>query len=292
MPVLVRFGRVLVPKVWGDIRFVNYFVAFIPTILSILFAFVIDKDLEHHVKKMWRFSIIGCGILYSAALWHQQSLTDQNNLATQKSIVNDAVSKANAHSDEKFAGVQSNVGTVQDEVEDIGESLGTLESKIEKATGDINTSIGKVGKPDPPIPAKLLFTLWRTTGTTNEAKLSETAQPDSEGNFAVDFTIMNVSDTTAEAIDIWIQICDVCSFAKEPAGFEKVPGALDQVRHRMLSSLNPGVSFEKTTIIVNASTVNAFQIALHYSCKTCGGQVTGNQIATITKGAPQALRPQ
>ena len=79
-PILVYFGRIWIPKVWGDLRFVNYFVAFIPTILSILFAFIVDKDLEVRLRKVWRFSIVGCGILYSVALWHQQKLTDQDNL--------------------------------------------------------------------------------------------------------------------------------------------------------------------------------------------------------------------
>ena len=99
-PILVHLGRVWIPRVWGDLRFVNYFVAFIPTILSILFAFVIDKELERHMRTMWRIGIVACGILYSVALWHQQELTDKSNLETQKTIVSDAVKQANSHSDE------------------------------------------------------------------------------------------------------------------------------------------------------------------------------------------------
>jgi hypothetical protein len=289
-PILVHFGRVWIPKLWGDLRFVNYFVAFIPTILSILFAFVIDKELERHMKVMWRIGIVACGFLYSAALWHQQSLTDKSNIAAQTAIVNDAVAQANAHSDTKFAAVQQNVGALGGQVAGLGQSLitttSTLSSALQKSTADLNTSIGKVGKADPPIPARLVFTLWEMTATVEKPVLSKTVQPDTEGNFPVDVSFFNGSESSADSVDIWIQLCEKCSFAKEPTGFEKVPGADDRVRHRMIGSLNPGVSFEKMSILVKSlATDGFFQIGFHYACKTCGGKVIPNQIATILQGS-------
>ena len=87
---------------------------------------------------------------------------------------------------------------------------------------------------------------------------------------------------TAESIDIWIVLCDKCSFAKEPVGFEKPAGADDRMRHRVIGPLNPGVSFEKITLSVkSASTDGFFQMGFHYSCKTCGGKILPDQIATI-----------
>jgi hypothetical protein len=169
-PVLVHFGRVWIPRIWGDLRFVNYFVAFIPTILSILFAFVIDKELERRMKIMWRIGIVACGFLYSAALWHQQSLTDKSNLAIQTTIVHDAVTQANQHSDEKFAGVKKDVGDLGTQVSGLSKSLDTrtdaLGKALDNATGTINTNLGKVGRPDPPVPAKLQLYLWYVATTT------------------------------------------------------------------------------------------------------------------------------
>ena len=288
-PIFVHFGRIWIPKVWGDLRFVNYFVAFIPTILSILFAFVIDKDLKLHMKRMWRIGIVACGILYSVALWHQQKLTDQNNMETQKNIVYDAVNQANQHSDQQFASVQKNVGALGGQVTGLGQSLGTttstLSSALEKSTSDLNTSIGKVGKPNPPIPATLTFTLWDTAASLEKPVLSKTIQPDSDGNFPVEISFFNGSESAADSIDFWIQLCEKCSYAKEPPGFEKVSGADDRVRHRMIGSLNSGVSFEKTSVLVKSlATDGFFQIGFHYACKTCGGKVLPNQIVTIWQG--------
>ncbi|MGB6265172.1 MAG: hypothetical protein WBF56_05450, partial [Candidatus Acidiferrales bacterium] len=230
-PILVHFGRVWIPKMWGDLRFVNYFVAFIPTILSILFAFVIDKELERRMKMLWRVGIVLCGFLYSAALWHQQSLTDKSDIATQTAIVNDAVSRANKHSDESFAGVQKNVGDLGEEVKGVNKQQVQLAQDFSKATGDIDANLGKVGRPDPPIPAKLVLSLWTDSATAENPVLSETVQPDAGGNFPVDFSFANASESVAESIDFWIQLCDQCAFAAEPEGFEKTAGSSEKVRH-------------------------------------------------------------
>ena len=124
------------------------------------------------------------------------------------------------------------------------------------------------------------------TATIENPVLTETVQPDTNGDFPVDFGIMNGSPSTAEAIDFWIAICDQCSFAKEPVGFEKASGADDHIRHKTIESLNPGVSFEKTTILVKSlATGGFFQIAFRYSCKTCGGKMSQTQVATIWEGS-------
>jgi hypothetical protein len=287
--ILVHFGRIWILKVWGDLRFVNYFVAFIPTLFSILFAFIVDKDLEIHFRKLWRLGIVACGILYSVALWHQQKLTDQDNLNTQQKIVNDAVSKANAHSDQQFAGVQQNVGALGGQVTGLSQSLNattsTISSALEKSTSQLNDSIGKVTQPEPIKPAVLIFSLWDMAATLDKPVVSKFIQPDNDGNYSIDFSFTNVSESTADAIDVWIQVCDGCSFAKEPAGFEKVAGSDDRVRHRIINSLNPGVSFEKTTIVVKSvPTEGSFRIGFRYSCKTCGGKMEPTQLATIWKG--------
>ena len=44
-PLLVHYARKYGHSVWGNLHLFSYLVNFIPTILSILFAFVIDKDL-------------------------------------------------------------------------------------------------------------------------------------------------------------------------------------------------------------------------------------------------------
>ena len=288
-PILVHLGRVWIPRVWGDLRFVNYFVAFIPTILSILFAFVIDKELERHMRTMWRIGIVACGILYSVALWHQQELTDKSNLETQKTIVSDAVKQANSHSDEKFVDVHKEVQGVKADVQGVKKDLADqIDKTVSKSTFSLNESIGKVGKPVSPEAARVLFSLWKDNVSDGVPELTRTVSQGSDGNFSVDFSFTDVSTTTAESLDVWILIGEVCSYVKEPTGFENPSGTIPQQRHITIPLLNPGTSFQKTTLLLKCSLSPPFKMAVgfKYSCKTCGkmGEVQKAQVTVVPKG--------
>jgi hypothetical protein len=162
VPALVYFARIWAPKIWGDLHVVNFIVAAIPTILSILFAFIIDKDLGRRMRYGWRLSIIGVGMLYSLFLWHQLDLTDRANAKQTQDAIGSAVQQANAHSDQKFREIQG-------KVDGLGNSLNQTATEIGKQLNqtevDLDSNIGKVGKPAPPAAAKLVFSLWSDSAT-------------------------------------------------------------------------------------------------------------------------------
>ena len=288
VPILVYFARIWVPKIWANLHFVNFIVASIPTILSMLFAFVIDKDLEHHMRKRWRLSIVAVGLIYSFFLWHQQDLNDQANVKQTNDAVAAAVQTANAHTDEQFRSANQHAdaqfGAVQKNVKGISDQNVALSQALVTATGAINTNLGKVGKPDPPVQAALNFTLWGDNVSIYQPLKTQYLQPDADGNFPVEFSFGDVSTASAKAIDIWVQICDSCSFAKEPQGFEHPAGGSDLVRHRHIGDLNSGISWEKTTLSVKAPRSPGFQVGFRYTCENCGGKLSENQIVTITEG--------
>ena len=235
------------------------------------------------IKWVWRGSVVVIGFCWSVMLWHQQDLSDRASAAQTASALGSAVSQANDHADQQFK-------KVQDQVSEVKGSLKTTEdniaAKLDESTSSLNAGLGRVGKPDPPAPAKLVFTLWDQTFTPEDPVLSKTIQPDGDGAFPVEFTVVNVSESMADTIDIWVDVCSLCSFAKEPKGFEQPAGADDHTRHRLIGSMNPGVSWEKMTVLVKSSVPNPFQVALRYSCKNCGGRIATNQVATITQGTP------
>jgi hypothetical protein len=209
--------------------------------------------------------------------------------------VTKAVTDANKHSDTQFQAIQQNVGGVDKKVSAVGDSLSQTATSlsndiqrtsdaIQKTSDRLDASIGKVGKPEPPIPARITFSLWTDNLSEPFPLLARASEPDTDGNYAVDFGFVDSSESTADSIDIWVQVCDGCSFAKEPPGFEKPAGMNEHVRHRMIGSLNPGVSFEKETISVKApSDAASFAVEFRYSCKRCGGKIGANQVATIVK---------
>jgi hypothetical protein len=275
---------------WDSPPLINFLSSWIPFVLSILLAFVPSgKEMKHRwVKYTWRSAVVLIGFTWSLILWHQQILANVSNIAANKVLLTDAITQSNIHSDQQFGKVQENVGTVQKQVTGLGQSIDTttktISSDLEKTQAELDASIGKVGKPDPPIPAKLTFTLWDLTATVDNPVLSKTVDPDKDGAFPVEFALINGSESTADTIDIWVEVCDLCSFVKEPVGFEHPAGGDDHIRHRMIGSLNPGVTFEKITILVKSSAPNPFQIAFRYSCKTCGGKMSPTQFAVITQG--------
>lgn len=276
---------------WDSPRLINFLAAWIPFILSVLFAFVPSgKEMKHQwIKWTWRGGVLVVGFFWSIMLWHQQDLSDRASAAQTKNALGSAVSQANDHADQQFK-------KVQDQVSDVKNNLKTTENniatKLDQSTSTLNAGLGKVGKPEPAEPAKLTFSLWDTTASADKPVLSKIVQPDKDGNFPVEFSFLNGSESTAEAIDIWIRVCDECSFSKEPDGFEKPAGIDEHLRHRVIGSLNPSVNFEKMTILVKSPLLGHFQIGFKYACKTCGGKMSPLQFATVNEGSPPALKPQ
>ena len=105
----------------------------------------------------------------------------------------------------------------------LGEHVRVAESK------PITPIIQEAPKPEL---AKLVFTLWDENASLERPTLSQTISPDADGNYPVDFSFGDLSETTAEGVDFWIEVCTVCSFAKEPDGFEKPVGSSELVRVR------------------------------------------------------------
>jgi hypothetical protein len=275
--LLVHFGRTYLPLLWGDLRVVNFCVNITPTILSILFAFVIDKDLEGRVKMAWRAGIVVCGLLLSVLLWHQQTLADKQSDNQIQSAVNSAVDKSNKHADEQFNRVQDNVGNVQKQVTGLGQSLDdtkrAISGELQQTSSALNSSIGKVGKPEPPELAKLQFSLWKAGLLESQYPLKQVnVDQQLDGSVQVQFAVRNVSHVQAEAIDIWVFICQACSFAKEPEGFDNPKPNQTTVRHRVIPELNPGVAVGDNilNIKVNQPGLPFTTIAFGSTCKNCG----------------------
>jgi hypothetical protein len=180
----------------------------------------------------WRIAIVGVGFLWSVLLWRQLDIAEKQSATDQKKLLDESVNKANQHSDDKFAGVKEDVGHLGDKVETVNKQQIELAQAFAKATGDITTNLGKVGKSDPPELAKLRVSLWKEgQSQTEEPVESETIQQNADGSVTAQFLIRNISSTEADDPDIWVVICSVCTYVKEPEGFEKAQGTAEQERH-------------------------------------------------------------
>ena len=250
---------------WNDVRLINFLAAWIPFVLSTLLAFVPEHKMTTTKKWLWRCSVMLVGLSWSVVLWHQQVVTDATARKDQETIVTSAVSQANVHSDEQIGFVRKDVQGVK---KDLGDTAQKLSDLFVKSENDLSTSIGKVGKPEPPELAKIEFHLLDDKDSPTD---NPTLHMESDGTYAVNFLVTNDSNVQAESIDVWVHICGLCSFAKEPAGFEHPAGEMPDTRHVFIGSLNAGVSYKKLTINFNTTALTPnVGIAFSESCKNCG----------------------
>jgi hypothetical protein len=229
-------------------RVINYAVALIPVALSIVIAFVPDLRRAHMA---WRIAIVALGLLWSVLLWRQQVLTDKEQSETlgrvvsnTRELVKEDLKKAADHSDQQISSIRTDLHNGEKHSD---QQIVAVTGLISQTTNDLSKKISKVNKPDPPERPKLKFSLW---GGDGKPYVAYAIKPDKEGTFAADVYFTNVAQAAASKIDVWIYICDDCIFVKEPSGFDKPNGMEETERHRLIMHLNPGTSFEKTTLHV------------------------------------------
>lgn len=262
---------------WNNPQLVNFWAAWIPFAISILLAFIPDQQMKRKARIVWRVLIIFCGFFYSGLLWHQQTLTAASSTQEQRTILGEAVKQSNAHSDTEIGKVKTEVSAVRTDLRAATHELGAIVSQSEI---DINKSISHVGKPEPAELASLVATLWFDGMTDNQFPVrSHTVSANSDGVFPVELAFRNIADNVAATnADIWISVCDACSFASEPPGFDRPGGTSETVRHRMIQLLNPQTTMEKATIMVRAKRLAPeFVVGFKYACQTCSKESTKDQ---------------
>jgi hypothetical protein len=156
---------------------------------------------------------------------------------------------------------------------DLGEKW-TVSAAPKIVPSEAGTQAPELEKP------RLLFTLWDEKAGVDDPVLLKYIAPDHDGNFPVEFAITNPSEVAAESPEIWLKICDGCSFVGEPTGFDRPVGMEERSRHKSWMTQNPGTSTEKFTVLIKRSENSAFQIGIHYACKNCG-KLADYQLATI-----------
>ena len=213
------------------------------------------------------------GFVWSVVLWHQQVITERRTKEDQERIVATAVTQSNQHSDQQIGAVRSDVRGVKTDMQDVKKDLETkISDTISKSTSTLSESIGKVNKPIPQELARLQFRIFVEGILADDPPILRTSlNEDTNGNVTVGVFFRNVSGTAAEMVDVWINVCNSCSFAVEPSGFERPAGIDEHMRHMTVPVLNSGAASQKFTLVVKPPPPpTVFTIGFLYSCKACG----------------------
>ena len=256
----------------------------IPFLASILFALWPEVSKAHISLRV--LVLIG-GLAWSGLLARKDYLDLLNSRSQEQNAIMTAVNQSNAHTDTEIGQVRDQLKDVQKDIKDttssLNDKLATLSGQVSKSETDLGQTIGQVLIPQPKY-ARLQFS-FLAPKITESPLLTKTLIPDADGVYTLDIVLTNVSDTTANIGEAWLQICDTCTFAKEPAHFDKPEGSIDQVRHLVFQALNPGASVKMTAAVKPAVTLAGFTMSLRYSCSTCGKMADAQQL-TILRASP------
>jgi hypothetical protein len=138
-----------------------------PIPLAAFFAFLPELAKVEKMRPFVRIGIVVIGFGVSYLSYHHDHL---NTLSTQGAI-EAAISKANNHTDDKIDGVNKEIGDVRKDLKDgasrsdehVSSVARNLSGEFTKSTSDLgksfDDSLRKVGKPDPPDPVKLQFSI-------------------------------------------------------------------------------------------------------------------------------------
>lgn len=273
-----------------DQKLTNFIAAFYPLAISVLAAFIPDLEKLERMRPIWRIGIIAGGLAYSIVLWHQQTISIESARSDRREAIADAVRSANEHSDKQIKDIRDDIrgvvqhsdGQIESVRKDVKNTTQEVAELLSKTSAALDSSIGKVGKPDPPVLAQLVFSLF--DAYEGEILKTDAMRPDKDGLFNIEFVIFNSSKTTAvHLVDTWIDICDQCEFAKEPNGYFRPSGLGSQTRYRQFGILNPQTSTDKHVIAVKLKVptkAQRFQVGWRYSCELCAKE--SEQLATIT----------
>jgi hypothetical protein len=112
--------------------------------------------------------------------------------------------------------------------------------------------------------------LVATFPTSQMIPVTETTLPRDGATATVGLQILNPSDAAALNGGFVVRIPDNCSYAEEPAGFQKVPGAGPSDRNHEFQHIFPNTQTEPYTIKVKIpSFVSRFEVSVFFACETC-----------------------
>jgi len=241
------------------------------------------KDWDNHQTTLRRTAafvlvlLLGIGSAFNIHLsksrTSKQHTDDQRQIAELKKAVevSDQNQKTNTQEFVKgFDALSTRVADLQTQVKTEG-----LQSKLASVQADLRKT-QKALAPGPKADLTFTFIPFKNPafGAHEKAEpVTETTLPiGPDGVVHVDFTILNLTEAEAVNVDVNVQICDECKYAKEPEGMGKDPAVFNPQTIRLLNvpRLQPLQIWRTISLnITPPPTGAAFSIGFQYRCQTC-----------------------
>ena len=182
--------------------------------------------------------------------------------------------KADAANAAQVANTQLYIGSFQELNNELSElktqvKTDALQKKLTSVQADLEAT-QKALAPGPK--AVLAFTFWPFYNPAPPQPVVLATQArfptNDDGSYHVEFSVLNVTDVDALDGQITLVICDLCKFAKEPAGFSKLNGQGDTERNQDFQRILARTQVSETADIIAPKNHN-FTVGISYRCHTC-----------------------
>ena len=127
--------------------------------------------------------------------------------------------------------------------------------------GPTSTPIKPLVAPEPTTETvKLQFSVFGTF-----LPVPSTIQPvhaEADGSFVIEFTLgNNISNVSADNGEMWIKLCNECSYVEEPEGFTQLKGMDRLMRYKRFDYIRPGIWFERMAIKMSVAPLTIWAAA-------------------------------
>ena len=237
-------------------------------------AFELFKKKPEGEKPWFRNVSLGflfvVAILSIAALHHERSEQAQNasKLDAQAKTAKEDQDTNTKRFLESFKDLSGQVADLKTQVR-----TDALQKKLDAVQSELLAN-ERAMAPGPK--ASLVFTFWPFVNPTLES--GSPAQPntditlpvDSNGAVHIDFSFLNLTDVDALDGDVTLDICDLCSFAKEPEGATKGSGNPETERLYPFTDFHAKTHYDKRSVDITVpKSGGSLWIGIQYRCRTC-----------------------
>jgi hypothetical protein len=257
-------------------------IPYVLAILTIVLGFLqIAKEWGEYQKPRLRITVlsvlVAVAILTVVSLWLDSQQRQQEKKKSEGDIqdLKGQVQAASRSQSDNTILFLNSLSTMSSEVSQLKVEVKT--EALQKRLAGVQADLEKTQKalaPGPKAEVILTFAPFDNpalgTGLKARPIVEKTMPLSLDGIFHLDVTVLNLTEVEATNVDLTLQICDGCRYAKEPPGFSKPSGVPDTARELFvprISSLGflPTFSLD----VIPAAYMSAFTVGINYRCTTC-----------------------
>jgi hypothetical protein len=252
------------------------------TILLGIFQLIKEWDEYDKLRFPWLRRAALAVLILIAALTFVSLHLDSNEKEKQRSKSEadirelkgkvEEASKSQKDNTDMFLG---SLGKMSKEVSDLRTEVKT--EALQKRLASVQADLQKTQKALAPSPkAELEFTFLPFNNPPSDSSVfagpvTDTDLPmNADGSVHIEGGALNMTSVDAASVDLNIQICDLCKYAKEPANTIKLKGFPDTIRELSVPHVQGMQVFTPITLdIIPPPNASNFTVGFNYRCSTC-----------------------